>query len=145
MIQRISWNGFMEVHRERRRREIVYVLWIHQTLTWTTEPLTCVRDHSYACVYSWGLDTPTVNQHNTFDSEKLTSFSCAHWRGVRTSGPTLYQLSHPVNPFNSTHNCGAVVKFVVFSSPCQRQWIPVYGDQRLHTHSFTQRTSESEF
>ena len=24
---------------------------IHQTLTWTTGILTCVRDHSYACIY----------------------------------------------------------------------------------------------
>ena len=28
--------------------------------------LTCVHDHSYACVYTRGLGTPTVSQH-TFD------------------------------------------------------------------------------
>ena len=27
----------------------------HRTLTWTTGPLTCVRDHSYACVQTRGL------------------------------------------------------------------------------------------
>ena len=39
---------------------------IHQTLTWTTGSSMCVRDHSFACVY-----TPTVSQHNIFNSEKL--------------------------------------------------------------------------
>ena len=54
---------------------------IHRTLTWTwtTRSLTCVRDHSYACVYTRGLGTPIANQHNAFDSEKLSQFivSCA--------------------------------------------------------------------
>ena len=45
---------------------------IHWTLTWTTGSLTCIRDHSYACVYTLGLGTPTMNQHNIFDSEKLS-------------------------------------------------------------------------
>ena len=31
-----------------------------------------VLDHSYACVYTWGLGTPTASQHNIFDSEKLS-------------------------------------------------------------------------
>ena len=39
--------------------------------------LTCVRDHSYACVYARGLGTPTTSPHNIFDSEKLTNISCA--------------------------------------------------------------------
>ena len=44
---------------------------IYRTLTWATGSLTCVRDHSYACVYiyTWGLGTPTVSQHNIFDSD----------------------------------------------------------------------------
>ena len=50
---------------------------IHRTLTWTTGSLTCKCDHLYACVYTWGLDTPTASQHNIFDWEKITSFSCA--------------------------------------------------------------------
>ena len=49
---------------------------IHQTVTWTTWSLTCVRNHSYACVciiiYKRGLGTPTASQHNIFDLEKLS-------------------------------------------------------------------------
>ena len=70
---------------------------IHQTLMGTTGALTCVRDHSYACVsYTWGLGTPTVSQHNILDSEELTNFSCAPEADVvRTSSlwissPMLY-------------------------------------------------------
>ena len=80
---------------------------IHRTLTWTTGSLTCIRDHSLACVYTRGFwGTPTASQHNIFDSEKLSQVvSCASV-GVRTAGhgihwisrPTLYQLSHPVTP-----------------------------------------------
>ena len=45
---------------------------IHQTLTWTTGFLTCVRDCSCACVYTRGIGTPT-SQHNVFDSgEKIS-------------------------------------------------------------------------
>ena len=75
---------------------------IHQTLTWTTGSLTrCIRDHSYACVYTQGLGKPTASQHNKCYSEKrLTTFS-SDPDGVRISGlsissPTLYQLSHLV-------------------------------------------------
>ena len=74
---------------------------IHGTLTWMTGSLTCVRDHSYACVYTRGLGIPTASQHNIFDSEKLPNFSCApDAGGVRNYGlwissPTLYQLSYP--------------------------------------------------
>ena len=45
---------------------------IHQTLTWTTGSLTCVRDHSYVRTYTRSLGTPTTSQHNIFDSEKLS-------------------------------------------------------------------------
>ena len=41
---------------------------IHQTMTWTTGTLSCLRDHYCACVC-----TPTVSQHNIFDSEKLAN------------------------------------------------------------------------
>ena len=72
---------------------------IHRTLTWTPGCLTSVRDHSYACVYTRGLGTPSTSQHNIFDSEKLSN-SCAP-DGVRTSvlwisSPTLNLLSYPV-------------------------------------------------
>ena len=43
---------------------------IQQILTWTTGSLTCVCDHSYACIYRRRLGTPT-SQH-IFDSEKLS-------------------------------------------------------------------------
>ena len=33
---------------------------IHRTLTWITRSLTCVRDHSYVCVYTQGLGTLTA-------------------------------------------------------------------------------------
>ena len=50
-------------------------------LTWTTTgSLTCVRDHSYVCVCTRGLATPTTSQHDIFDSEKrsyLFLCSCA--------------------------------------------------------------------
>ena len=46
----------------------------HRTLTWITGSLKCVRDHSHACVYTFGLGTPTASQHNIFDSEKLEDF-----------------------------------------------------------------------
>ena len=32
----------------------------------------CVRDHSYACVYTWRLGTPTASQHNSFGLEQLS-------------------------------------------------------------------------
>ena len=63
---------------------------IHQTLTWTTGSLTCVHDHSYACVYTQGLGTPTLSQYNIFDSEKLTHFSCAP-DGVRAQVTDLIE------------------------------------------------------
>ena len=44
---------------------------IHRTLTWTKGSLTCVRDHSYASVYTRGFGTPTASQHSIFHSAKL--------------------------------------------------------------------------
>ena len=62
---------------------------IHRPLIWTTDSLTCVRDHSYACVYIRGLGTPTTSQHKIFDSEKLTQIFLvllgADRAGIRTS------------------------------------------------------------
>ena len=42
---------------------------IHQTLIWITGSLTCVHEHSCACVYTRELGTLTVSQHNIFDLE----------------------------------------------------------------------------
>ena len=52
---------------------------IDQTLTWTTGSLTCVRDHSCACVYTHGGvgHTGSESAQYIFDSEKLTNFPCA--------------------------------------------------------------------
>ena len=36
----------------------------------------CVCDHSYACIYTRGLGTPTASQHSIFDSEKHTFLLC---------------------------------------------------------------------
>ena len=46
---------------------------IHQTLTWTTGSLKCVRDHSYASVYTRSVGTPTV-QYYIFDSKNSQMF-----------------------------------------------------------------------
>ena len=80
---------------------------IHQTLTWTTGSLTCIRDHPYACVYTRGLGTPTTTRPNMFDSEKPTNCSCAP-DGVQTSGLwisslTLCQLSHTITHHETLH------------------------------------------
>ena len=76
--------------------------------------LACVHDHSYVGVYTQGLGILTASQHNIFDSEKVTSFSCAS-DGVRTLGQrTLsltYQLSHPISPV-------AIVYFQCHESTC---------------------------
>ena len=68
---------------------------IHWNLTVS---LTCVRDHSHACVYTQGLGTPTESQH-IFYSEKLITFFLCFWRdsngGHGMWRPTLYPLSHP--------------------------------------------------
>ena len=61
-------------------------------------------DHSYACVYTWGLGTPTMSQHIS-DSEKLAQvFSCApdvvriQVTDIIEQNLELYQLSHPITP-----------------------------------------------
>ena len=96
-VQKYMYPPVSKVHAGSFR---VFV--IHRTLTWTTGFLTCVRDHSFTCVYTRGLGTPTASQHNIFDSEKTHFFSCAPG-GIRTSvlwilKPTLYPVSHPVTP-----------------------------------------------
>ena len=61
---------------------------IHQTRTWTTGSLACVHDHSYECIYTQGLGTPTASQ-DTFDSEKLCTNNLARDTTVNPP-PTLY-------------------------------------------------------
>ena len=50
---------------------VFHVCLIHRILTWTTGSFMCVHDHSYTCVYTRQLGTPTASQHNIFDPEKL--------------------------------------------------------------------------
>ena len=81
---------------------------IHQTLTWITGSLTCVRGHcSYACVYKQGGWAHRQCVGTTFLTRKNTNFSGAkcinrvqtrgHWcQGILSR--TLYPLSHPVTP-----------------------------------------------
>ena len=86
---------------------------IHRTLRWTTGSLTCVRDHSYACVYTRGSWAHLQRVSTTFLTRKKTSHtnvSCAPATdGVRTSGlwissPTLSELGHAPPP--SCHGTG---------------------------------------
>ena len=49
-------NPFLQVHAGS-----FHVSVIHQTLTWTTGFLMCIRDHSYACMYTRGLGTLTTS------------------------------------------------------------------------------------
>ena len=73
------------------------------------------------CAYcTWGLGTPTASQHNIFDSEKRTHFSCAS-NGIRTFvlwilSLMLYQLSHPVT-FNSFRSKYAYIFIYIYIYP----------------------------
>ena len=67
----------------------------------------------------WGLGTPTASQHNIFDLEKLTNFSCAPDR-VQTLGQWIWSsnlrsmdmeldalpTSHPLTPVIMCGKCG---------------------------------------
>ena len=72
---------------------------IHQSLTWTTGSLTCVRDHSYACVYTQGLGTLTTSQHNILTKKNSHKFVLCSGQssnlGYLDLESMLYQLSHP--------------------------------------------------
>ena len=56
---------------------------IQQTLTWTTGSLTWVSDHSYACVYTWGVGHTDTESAQHFWLKKTHSFSYA-LDGIRT-------------------------------------------------------------
>ena len=71
---------------------------IHRTLTWTTWYLTCVRDHSDACVYTRGVGTPTASQQNIFDSEKLTFFLLCSWWDSNLGHVDLESEALPTEP-----------------------------------------------
>ena len=57
---------------------------IDQTLTWTTGSLSCVRDHSYACVYTHGRVGHTDNksaQHFWLRKKPSHNFFLYSWWG----------------------------------------------------------------
>ena len=47
---------------------------IHRTLIWNTGSLTCVHDHSCACIYTRELGTPTVSQFTFLTRGKTHKF-----------------------------------------------------------------------
>ena len=104
-VQKYIYSSVSKVHAGSFRVSVN-----HRTPTWTTGSLACVCDHSYACVYTQGLGTPTASQHNILDLEKLTNFSCApdaictrvtvcH----RILRPMHYQLNHPVTSYTAVY------------------------------------------
>ena len=72
----------------------------HQTMTWSTGSLTCIRAQSYACVYAQGLGTPTVSQHNIFTQKNSHKLFLCSGQGLNLWSlnleSMLYQLSHSV-------------------------------------------------
>ena len=55
---------------------------IHETLTWTTGSLSCVRDHSCACVYTRELGIAYRQRvSTTFLTRKIHNFFLCSWRG----------------------------------------------------------------
>ena len=67
---------------------IIFV--IHRTLTWTTGSLMCVRDHSYACVYTRGsvghTDSESAQQFDSENSHNVLYYCAPDAGGIRTSG-----------------------------------------------------------
>ena len=126
--QRADYSATFPIHAGSFR---VYV--VHRTLTWTTWSLTCVRDHSYAGVYTRGLCSPTVSQHNIFDSEKLVKLlfvllGTRTWvlecGGVRLSAVSLLvkgkvtrQLPH--KPHDYWRSIGAKADSNLVTSSCR--------------------------
>ena len=71
---------------------------IHQTLTWTTGSLSCVRDHSFACICTRGLGTLTSQQNLTLKNSRkflLCSEQGSNLWSLDLES-MLYQLSHPI-------------------------------------------------
>ena len=58
-----------------------------------------LRDHSYACVYTQGLDTLTTSQHNILTRKKISQTFLVLRTGFERLDleSMLYQLNHPVN------------------------------------------------
>ena len=92
-VQQYKYPSVSKVHAGSFRVSVIRL-----TLPWTTGSLTCVRAHSYACVYTRGVwGTPTAIQHNIFWLGK-TLTNCAP-DGVRTSGQlNLQSDALPIEP-----------------------------------------------
>ena len=89
---------------------------IHRTMTWTTGSLACVPDHSCACVYTLGLGTLAMTQHNIFWLGKthnnflvvLMGFESRVFRSrvwLCTNWATLWRIwDHPDAQTQGNHN-----------------------------------------
>ena len=95
---------------------------IHRTLIKTTGTLTYVRDHYYACVYTHGGWAHRQRVNTTFLTiGKTHIFFLCSCRGSnsghrynRISSPTLYQLSHPVNPNVCKYKCPVLLLLLAY-------------------------------
>ena len=79
---------------------------IHQTQTWTTGSLACIRDCSCVCVYTRGLGTLTASHvSTTFLTQKSSQFflvllmgfkpqSCGSWAQRTTNWATPSHVMH---------------------------------------------------
>ena len=76
---------------------------MHWTLTWTTWSLTCVRDHSCACIYTRGVGHSAGESAQHFWIEKTYNFFYCAPDGIRTCpfGSWVRRSTHwatPVTP-----------------------------------------------
>ena len=81
-----------QTHRGLRETDIAGGSWLRVPL-WPSS-LLCVRQHSYACVYTQGLGTPTASQHNIFDLEKLSQSFLVLWSLDLESDALPIELPH---------------------------------------------------
>ena len=98
---------------------------MHLTLTWTTGSLTCISDHSYACVCTQGLGAVSTIY---FDSggKTLTNFSCApDWFSISSPKLPIEPPHHPNDdegyprtPLRAYSMCGCVMYVAHFEMSC---------------------------
>ena len=102
-LQKLIYRCVSGVHAGSFRVSV-----IRRTLTWTTGSLTCVRDHSHACVYTRALGTPTTSQHNIFHSGNLSQILLVLLTGLEPRVFGSYSNAPPIE-----HN----VIFFIFVVP----------------------------
>ena len=88
---------------------------IHQTLTSTTRSLTCVRDHSYACVCTQGLCILTTSQRNiltrkNFHKVFLCSWRCSNLRSLDLESNAL-PIEQPGHPSITLYNVSIILLY----------------------------------